>query len=510
MLEYRLECAILNQQQWNDDFDWNQRQCANADTLCADTHRWTLDAAARGVAIMGGAVFVSTALLGKANEAAGCIDIEDDRCEGRVYGMRPSSLLTNIVAIVGLISACFVPLVGSIIDHTNHRRQVGRASALLFTLLIFVQVLLLEKYWFASAIVQIFIAILYSVHLCSVYAYLPELTSDPEQLTKYASRFTAAQYSASVIFLVLMVYILSLIQVKDNVAADVDSAKVSQYVVVVICTLFFGYAWSKLFGDRKAKQIPPPGQTVYSAGFHHIFETAGDIWKHHSAIKWFLIATAFTESATNAFSSIAITFITTQLHFSSTENGIAILLLLVFAVPGTRIAASMSNRFNPIRSLQCCLIVFIVNTGAAALVLQREGQQTLAYAHAIVWGLCLGWVYPTEKALFCTIITKGSEAELMGVYICSCQVLTWLPPLTFTVMNEVNISMRLGLLSLNAYFLLSFLTLFMIGDYEDAVKHARDIDEGKISFPPEESIHTEPVSHYSMMDAQCSELMPVD
>jgi hypothetical protein len=71
--------------------------------------------------------------------------------------------------------------------------------------------------------------------------------------------------------------------------------------VVVICTVFFGYAWSNFIGDRKAKQIPPTGQSVYSAGFYHIFETSRDIWERHDAIKCFLIATAFTESATNAF-----------------------------------------------------------------------------------------------------------------------------------------------------------------------------------------------------------------
>lgn len=457
---------------------------------------WTLDAAARGVAVMGGAVFVSTALLNKAKEAAGCVDLEDDECEGRVYGMRPSSLLTNIVAIVGLISACFIPVVGSIIDHTDHRRQIGRASALMFTLLIVIQVLLLDNYWFGSAIVQIIIAVLYSVHLCTVYAYLPELTTDSGKLSTYASHFTAAQYSASVVFLVIMVYILSLV----DVHSDVTAAKVSQSVVVAVCTFFFGYAWSILFRDRIAKQVSPPGHSIYSAGFYHIFETSQAIWERHQAIKWFLIATAFTESAVNAFSSIAITFITAQLQFSSTENGIAILLLLVFAVPGTKISAYMSNRFNPIRSLQCCLLLWIVNTGAAALVLHGAGQQSTAYAHAVVWGVLLGWVYPTEKTLFCTIISKGAEAELMGVYICSCQVLSWLPPLMFTIMNEFGVSMRIGLFSLNIYFLLSFILLFFIGDYREAVTHARDIDEGKIFFTFSDANNAAALSHSKAID----------
>ena len=55
-------------------------------------------------------------MLKLAKEAAGCVEGE---CLGRFYGMRPSSLLANIVMIVGLVSAVSMPLVGSMIDHTK-------------------------------------------------------------------------------------------------------------------------------------------------------------------------------------------------------------------------------------------------------------------------------------------------------------------------------------------------------------------------------------------------------
>jgi hypothetical protein len=35
----------------------------------------------------------------------------------------------------------------------------------------------------------------------------------------------------------------------------------------------------------------------------------------------------------------------------------------------------------------------------------------------MIWGLAIGWVYPTEKAPYVTIIPRGQEAELMGTYI---------------------------------------------------------------------------------------------
>lgn len=445
---------------------------------------WTLDAAARGVVIMGAAVFVSTALLKSAKEAAGCstswvpndddtfnYDVRDD-CNEKIFGMKPTSLLTNIVMISSLVSASLMPLIGSIIDHTPYRRTVGRISAALLVSLVFIQILALKKVWAVAAAIQVAVSFLYSVHLCAVYAYLPELTSNTETLVAYTSRFTAAQYMASVAFLLTMVSILRYARI--GAGEEILAAQVSQATVFVVATVFFGVAWFRFFHRRKACQSVPEGMTLLNAGFRKLFRTAHAITLHHNSLKWFLVSASLTQSATTTFSSIAITFMTDQLEFGATENAIAILLLLVFAVPGTSLAHMLATRLNPLWSLRCCLCLWMVTTGIGACVLQGRGQALTAYGFAVLWGTCLGWVYPTEKAFYCSIIPGGQDAELMGVYIFACQILSWLPPLVFTAMNEAGFSMRAGLFSLNGYFFFSYVVLtFFVGDYDDAVEHAR-------------------------------------
>jgi len=442
---------------------------------------WTLDSAARGVAVMGTAVFVSSDLLRLAKEAAGCVVYEEtweEECIERIYGMRPSSILTNIIVLVGLLSAVIMPLIGSIIDHTQYRRAVGSLSAAFMCLTILLQMLVMENFWLVAAMLQIVVAFSYTVHLCAVYAYLPELTSNHEKLTQYATRFSAAQYSGSVAFLFLMVGILSTVNRNNRFR----SSLLSQTLVFVICSICFGYAWVSLFQPRSASQKVPDNKSLVSAGFWKIYKTAQTILLHHSAIKWLLVSAAFTQAATTTFSTIAITYMTEQLSFNPRENGIAILILLLFAVPGTRIAAWLTKSFNPVVSLQANLIFWICSIFLASFFLYKPGQQVIAYVCAMVWGLAIGWVYPTEKALYVTIIPRGQEAELMGTYICACQMLSWLPPLVFTVMNEMGFSMRIGLLTLSIYFFISFLVLFCVGNYEEAVSHAKAIDEGRIPF----------------------------
>jgi protein-S-isoprenylcysteine O-methyltransferase Ste14 len=92
-----------------------------------------------------------------------------------------------------------------------------------------------------------------------------------------------AQYSASVIFLLFMVGVLSWIN-RDYDQFN-NAATLSQSVVFAVVAVFFGYAWTKLFRSRPASQQVPPGRTLISAGFWKIFKTSRWILLHHAAIK---------------------------------------------------------------------------------------------------------------------------------------------------------------------------------------------------------------------------------
>jgi MFS-type transporter involved in bile tolerance (Atg22 family) len=208
---------------------------------------WTLDAATRGVILIATAVFVSSELLRLAKEATGCMGTDEERfdddvvyeesCdEARVYGMRPTSILTNIVTVTSLLSAIIMPLVGSIVDHTDHRRAVGSISAAAIAIFILVQMLVIEEHWFSAAILQVVISLVYTVHLTVVYAYFPELTADHDEMAELAARFTAVQYGTSVAFLVSMVLVLETFY--KNTA--MNSAIISQGMVFIICCFCFG------------------------------------------------------------------------------------------------------------------------------------------------------------------------------------------------------------------------------------------------------------------------------
>lgn len=80
-------------------------------------------------------------------------------CDWRTtYGIRPSSFLTYYNVIVGVSSSALLPLLGTIVDHTHHRRLVAKASAEVYCVALFPMVFLNESTWFAACALLVFTA----------------------------------------------------------------------------------------------------------------------------------------------------------------------------------------------------------------------------------------------------------------------------------------------------------------------------------------------------------------
>lgn len=183
-----------------------------------------------------------------------------------------------------------------------------------------------------------------------------------------------------------------------------------------------------------------------------------------------------------------ITYLTDQLNFSSTENGITILLLLLGSIPGAKIAGIAVSYLNPIRGAMLATVLLTFTTVTGALVLYKPGQQIPTYILAISWGLGTGWKWTTDRLLASVLIPPGQDAELMGVYLFAGQILTWFPPLVFTILNEMGINQRVGIGLLSLCFVLGLLALLGIGNYREAVTLARGGGGGDAGGEGEEEV----------------------
>ena len=130
-------------------------------------------------------IFLGPALLSLANDAAKAqckshsdnenMDSQCDENEQRVYGMKPSSLLTVIGVVSGLLSTIFLPLFGSIVDHTSYRKEIGQYSIAIVTIVKGIEIFIGKSTWFIFSILQVVNFILYNSHSCAIYAYTAEV-----------------------------------------------------------------------------------------------------------------------------------------------------------------------------------------------------------------------------------------------------------------------------------------------------------------------------------------------
>jgi hypothetical protein len=62
----------------------------------------------------------------------------------------------------------------------------------------------------------------------------------------------------------------------------------------------------------------------------------------------------------------------------------------------------------------------------------------------------------------------------MGLYLFVNQILAFLPPFLFSLLNETGFSMRWGLASLNVFFVFGLIFLSCLGNYQHAMDRAQN------------------------------------
>lgn len=81
------------------------------------------------------------------------------------------------------------------------------------------------------------------------------------------------------------------------------------------------------------------------------------------------------------------------------------------------------------------------------------------------------------------VIPENQDTELMGFFMFCGQVLTWVPSVVFTVLNEADVSQRIGLASLNVMLICSLIAYLKMGSYSDAIAVANRLQLETLQSP---------------------------
>ena len=174
----------------------------------------------------------------------------------------------------------------------------------------------------------------------------------------------------------------------------------------------------------------------------------------------------------------AVTYMSKVVKMDSTQVGVAFLIVLVAIIPGAKFSEFVTTKMNMKNSWRINLVYYSIATGIGAWLMKDEDSVIVTYIMSMFWGLGLGWYYSVQTGFFAVIMPQEQATEMSGLFSFCTIVLSWFPPLVFTIMNENGIHMRFGLLHLVAYFLLAVVCLSGMPDWEEILResHLKSID----------------------------------
>ena len=262
----------------------------------------SIDMYARGH-IMMSSMFLGPALLELAQAAAklNCNLPEEEEEDGngddvasfcKVYGFRPSSLLSNIAIFSGLLGSLSMPFIGAVVDHTPYRRQVAAVSALALATVKGLEIFVGPRTWFVVAVLQVVSYVLYDMHAAAAYAYTSELTQDHHEKAQYNASYNVIAYVSMLVFLIQVFGTASILGTDD-----VGTARIGQIFTATICFTCFAMTWKFLFRNRPAVSRLPPGHSLWTHGFVKVAHTARRIVRDYRALMWATIQMMFAEAA---------------------------------------------------------------------------------------------------------------------------------------------------------------------------------------------------------------------
>ena len=382
--------------------------------------------------------------------------------------LKPTSLISTIAICVSFFGALMMPVVGSIIDHTPHRKLVGQRAAYFLIVIAALQISVCEDTFEVMVGCFILFGFAYTIHSTTAGAYLPDLDFDYKRMGEFSARFNCIELAAMILFGGLVLVLSSVLD-----KGDVGTATISQSILVAGLLVVWLFAWHFLFTDRPALHNLEEGKSMYTSGFTMVKSTLLDMHQNHPNLRLFWISLALSQSATGALTAVSTTYMDDELEMTNAEISAAFVVVLLFAIPGTFLSRTFNRAFNPLRSYRLCVILFLLNTLLAAIVLQNEDTKNYVYIFCAVWGVLYGWKPCAEVTVYITIIPRGRETEMMGIKSLAGGAFVWLPALIFTIMNECDIPLRWCLASLCIFLALSFVVSRYMDSYESIVNKVK-------------------------------------
>ena len=410
-------------------------------------------------------LFLFNAMLSFANDAAGCTtggtgceddddddtlafvngtaifsdDDDDDAC-GRILGLKPVTLVVQVMALGSLVSATFMPVVGSVVDHSPHRRRLGIAGLVVAWLCSLAQTGIAPASWLFLLLLQGSVAsAAYLTNVVCAMAYMPELTDD---LDGHMQRINAKARVLELASMLVFMSLVATVEGSDSVGVR-DTARFAQALSCLVGGPIALASWRYLT-PRPTAHAVPEGASLLTAGFLKVRETAAMLAADFPQLYRFLLAFAVMEAGTSSIIGLVVVYVSQQLCL---EVGPVLTLAILFTIPGALLSRKLAAGGRAKEALFGNCLSFAVLIAAIPACLYDASHAPLVPLFSATLGLAVGFMYPAQRNVVAVLIPGGLEGRVMGIYQFASISLGWAPPLIFGLVYEATGSMRMAIVT---------------------------------------------------------------
>lgn len=268
----------------------------------------------------------------------------------------------------------------------------------------------------------------------------------------------------------------------DEDIAIVHSSRFANGIAGIFGLVIMSYAWAHLFSRRKDDHHHPGSLTGVARtwcedlclSWKSLKRLVSVIRRNYPALQWLIITLLFSPSVgSGSYFSIFSTLHKVLVGMDSAQIGLANLIALASAMVGSRVSAILGHKLNALVSFQLSLVGLMATLAGTACFVHGPQDLHLYLCFLGCVGLVLGWLLPSERVLFCTLAPNENQAEMMGLLVSVHTALAFIPPLLFSVVTQVGLSVNVAVMSQNGLLALALLASHMIGPFDRAVAQAR-------------------------------------
>ena len=353
------------------------------------------------------------------------------------------------VSISVILQVLFLPILGSIADYSNLKKQLlllfaylgAAATAMLF----FVQGNLIVL----GGLLFIVANLAFGAAIVFYNAFLPDI-STPDERDAVSSKGFAFGYLGGGVLLALN---LAMFNLMTDSELAVRLSLASAGVWWLVFTFLFP---QQRLRQREPAQTLPPGESFLSHSLKQLKSTLHEIKNKYPQTLRFLIAYLIYNDGIQTVIVVSTLFASEELGIP-TETLVQVVLMIQFVASlGAYLFNLLAGRIGAKKSIMFNLGIWVLLLIYTYAFLFSAAQ---FWVLAAILGLILGGSQALSRSLFSQMIPDNREAEYFSFYEISERGTSWIGPLIFGLAVQITGTQRVAILTLIAFFAIGLLLL---------------------------------------------------